>query len=296
MATLEDVKKHGSRLERTLASVCHDLMGELWRELDFYEGLQEAYQIVTQAPLDEPPETVRRLCNQSFKRVFQSTRYIVRGTELLPDQTGNIFILNHLISHPYHALPNGFEFALDTHFVSAMILYPKYGDGGVRVVRRGRGEEHGHHSYYDRLGHIYVYTAESGALLESQEEVITKYERFNKKAGDYLRAGMNLIICPEGRSNWSKDSPSEFKKGAFQLASALEPAPLIVPVSVANFDKRLKNNSFAAIVHEPFYLKDKCDPSDSQSLNEFVHELRRTYRTYVVETQTLADQITRNGI
>jgi hypothetical protein len=205
-------------------------------------------------------------------------------------------ILNHLISHPYHVLANGFEFALDTHFVSAMILEPRYGDGGVRVVRRGRGEEHGHHSYYDRLGHLYVYTSESDALLESQEDVIARRECFNKMAGDYLRAGQNLIICPEGISNWGKDSPSEFKKGTFHLAASQHPEPLIVPIALANFDKRLKNSAFAAVVHEPFYLRNKCDPDDTRSLNSFLHDFRRVYRDYVTEAQALADEIIQSGI
>jgi CRP-like cAMP-binding protein len=274
LTCLQDVKQNGSRLERTLASVCIELLAELWRELEFYEGLHEVYQTVTQAPVEKAPEYVRHLSCQAFKRVFESARYVIRGVEHLPARPGNIFILNHLISHPYHALANGFEFSLDTHFVSAMILEPQYGDSGVRVVRRGRGGEHGHHSYYDRLGHIYVYTSESDALLESEQELKARRESFNKTAGDYLRAGVNLIICPEGTANWSEDSPSAFKKGAFRLAAGLDPEPLIVPIAVTNFDKRLKNSAFAAVVHEPFYLTDKCDPYDETSLNNFLVDLQ----------------------
>ena len=290
LACLQDVKLNGSRLERTLASVCIELLGEVWRELEFYEGLHDVYQTVTQAPLDKTPEDVRHLCSQSFKRVFESARYVIRGLEQLPRRPGNIFILNHLISHPYHALANGFEFALDTHFVSAMILEPQYGDSGIRVVRRGRGEEHGHHSYYDRLGHIYVYTSESDVLQESEQEIKARRESFNQTAGDYLRSGVNLIICPEGTANWSEDSPSEFKKGAFHLAAALDLEPLIVPIALTNFDKRLKNNAFAAVVHEPFHLKDKCDPYAETSLNNFLIELHETYRGYVAEAKALADE------
>ena len=290
LACLQDVKLNGSRLERTLASVCIEQLGEVWRELEFYEGLHDVYQAVAHAPLDQPPEYVRHLCSQIFKRVFENARFVIHGVERLPARAGNIFILNHLISHPYHALPNGFVFALDTHFVSAMILEPRYGDSGVRVVRRGRGEEHGHHSYYDRLGHIYVYTSESDALLESAQEIKARREGFNQTAGDYLRAGINLIICPEGTANWSEDSPSEFKKGAFRLAAALDPQPLIVPVALTNFDKRLKNSAYAAVVHEPFHLKDRCDPYDETSLNNFLMELYETYRGYVAEAKALADE------
>lgn len=290
LTCLQHVKKNGTRLERTLASICINLLGELWRELQFYEGLHEAYQTVTQAPSDKTPKNVRQLCNISFRRVFDNSRFIIRGVEHLPDQPGNIFILNHLISHPYHALANGFELALDTHFIGAMILDPKYGDGGVRVVRRGRGEEHGHHSYYDRLGHIYVYTAESDVLLESEEECKARREKFSQTAGDYLRAGLNLVICPEGTSNWGEDSPTEFKKGTFHLAAGLNPEPLIVPVAVANFDKRLKNSAFATVVHPPFRLTEKCDPHDKQSLTNFLSEFRQIYKGYVIEAQALAKE------
>ena len=290
LACLQDVKQNGTRLERTLATVCLELLAEVWRELEFYEGLHDVYQVVTQAPLDQKPEYVRQLCSQSFKHVFETAHYVIRGLERLPSRSGNIFILNHLISHPYHALANGFEFALDTHFISAMILEPHYGDSGVRVVRRGRGEEHGHHSYYDRLGHIYVSTAESDAVLESEAQIKARRESFTQIAADYLRAGVNLIICPEGTSNWSENSPSEFKKGTFHLAAALEPAPLIVPIAVANFDKRLKNSAFAAVVHEPFYITDKCDPRDNTSLNNFLMEFRETYRGYVAEAKALAEE------
>ncbi len=294
LACLQDLKHNGSRLERTLASVCLDLLSELWRELEFYEGLHEVYQTVTQAPLDQAPENMRRLCNISFRRVFDCSRFIIRGVEHLPSRPGNIFILNHLISHPYHALANGFELALDTHFVSAMILDPQYGDGGVRVVRRGRGEEHGHHSYYDRLGHIYVHTSESDALLEPEQEVKARRERFTQTAGDYLRAGFNLIVCPEGTSNWGENSPSLFKKGIFHLAAALDSEPLIVPIALANFDKRLKNSAFAAVVHKPFYLKEKCDPYDKKSLDDFLASFRDTYRAYVIEAQILADDVAKS--
>jgi len=291
LACLKDVNLNGSRLERCLAGVCLDVLAELSRELDFYESLHDVYKAVTQAPLEKDPGYVRFLCSQGFKRVFEISRYALQGVEHLPEKGGNIFILNHLISHPYHALANGFEFSLDTHFVSAMILEPKYGESGIRVVRRGRGEEHAHHSYYDRLGHIYVYTAESDSLLESKEEVEARRESFTQTAGGYLRNGANLIVCPEGTSNWGENSPSAFKKGTFHLAAALDPEPLIVPISVANFDKRLKKNAFAAMVHKPFYISEVCDPTDKTDLTAFVSEFRSTYRGYVLETQALAQNL-----
>jgi len=290
-ACLEAVRLNGTRLERTIAGVCNELLSEVWREQAFYERLQHVYQLVTQAPLEQKHSETRRLCNWGFKQVFEHARCVVHGMERLPAQAGHIFVLNHLISHPYHALANGFEFALDTHFVSSMILEPKYGDGGVRVVRRGRGEEHGHHSYYDRLGHIYVRTLESDTVLETNEQAIARRERFNRKAGNYLANGINLIVCPEGTSRLGHESPTEFKKGIFHLAANLEHEPLIVPIAVAGFDKRLKDNAFAAVVHEPFYLSHRCNPHNKESLQHFLDQFQHTYRAYVLEAQLLADEV-----
>lgn len=287
---LEALRCSGSRLERTLAGICLDILSEVWREFRFYQGLLEVYQGVTRAPLESDVRQVRQLCNRSFQRAFSTARHVIRGVENLPDEPGHIFILNHLVSHPGHVLPNGFELALDTHFVSAMILHPKYGDGGIRVVRRGRGEEHGHHSYYDRLGHIFVHTGESDARSVPPRELAADRAAFNELAGGYLRRGINLIICPEGTSKWSRESPVPFRKGAFHLAATLDPEPLIVPVAVANFDKRLKHNAFAAVIHEPFRLSEHCNPYDKESLANFVDAFRDTFHAYVAEAMALAEE------
>lgn len=287
---LEALGCAGSRLERTLAGICLDILSDVRREFRFYQGLLEVYQGVTQAPLESDTRQVRQLCNRSFQRAFSAARHVIRGLENLPDEPGHIFILNHLVSHPGYVLPNGFELALDTHFVSAMILHPKYGDGGIRVVRHGRGEEYGHHSYYERLGHIFVHTGESDARSVPPQALAADRAAFNELAGGYLRRSINLIICPEGTSKWSRESPVPFRKGAFHLAAALDPEPLIVPVAVANFDKRLKHNAFAAVIHEPFRLSEYCNPYNKESLTNFVDAFRDTFRAYVAEAMALAEE------
>ncbi|MCB1801731.1 MAG: cyclic nucleotide-binding domain-containing protein [Gammaproteobacteria bacterium] len=278
---LDDVEQGGNGLERILGGLCRDLLAELRRELKFFDGLNCVYREVTEAPNEQSPAEVRHASCIAFQQAFRQVRYMIAGEDHLPERPGNIVILNHLISHPEYALANGFEFALDTHFVSAMVLEPAYGDCGVRVVRRGRGEEHGHHSYYDRLGHIYVYTSESDALNESDEQIAARRAGFTRTAGDILAAGRNLIICPEGTSNPIEDSPTRFRKGTFHLAAALDPEPFIVPIAVVNVDRRLKRNTIAAVVHEPFRLSDVCDPADRDSLNAFLDRFQKTYRGYV---------------
>ena len=39
-----------------------------------------------------------------------------------------------------------------------MVLHKKYGEPDIPTVRIGKGQEYGHHNYYDYLGYINVYT------------------------------------------------------------------------------------------------------------------------------------------
>jgi len=292
-ACLELRRACGDALERQLAGVCLDLLTDLRREMGFYRGLQRVYQSVTGAAPDMSPERVRRQCDQHFAKAFQQVRYAVTGQEHLPAQPGHIFIVNHLVSHPYYALPNGFELSLDTHFVSAMVLYPHYGESAVRVVRLCRGDEHGHHAYYGRLGHLPVRTGESEPET-SDPGSRAGWKSFAAAAGAHLRAARNLIVCPEGASQRAEDSPSPFRSGAFRLAGALDPEPLIVPVALANFDRRLRSQTLAAVVKRPFKMSQCVDVSDYQALRAFLDDYRRTFRGYVDEARALAEAVPSN--
>jgi len=197
--------------------------------------------------------------------------------------------MNHLVSHPYHKLPNGFEFSLDTHFVSAMILYKRYADAGIRVVRKSRYGEYGHDAYYRRLGHIYVYTRESE--LAGRESADCNWrDQFFSEAKQCLQRGKNIIICPEGTSYWSVDSPGEFKNGAFRLADMVGSDTLIVPIVVANFDKRLSETVFAADIKPPFRIRDVVDVENREALDRFLVDLRMTYKACFSETRELAER------
>ena len=67
-------------------------------------------------------------------------------------------------------LANGHSFSIDSHFVSAKILFPKYGDGGQRIVRASRKTEYWRSEYYSRLSNIVVHTPESDKLEETPSE------------------------------------------------------------------------------------------------------------------------------
>ena len=286
--SLEQLKQQGSQLEKNLAGLCSDILAETRREWNFYKGLLNVYETVVSSPQQLEARQVRQRCEAAFQQTFAQVRYAITGTEHLPDEPGCIFILNHLISHPYHVLPNHFELALDTHFVSAMILKPKYGDGGVRVVRQPRNEEFAHQNYYKQLGNIFVVTGESDEAAQTGNQHSKRLDEFISRTRDCLQAGSNLVICPEGASLWSEESPGPFKPGAFILAGTMEPEPLIVPIAVANFDKRLRHTTLAAVIKPPFYISDHVDVTNRESLAAFLADYRDTYRSHVEEAQSLA--------
>jgi len=287
VACLERVKANGNSLEKTVAKQSFDILAGIRMEIRFQQALQTVYDTVVNAPAEWSAETIRKASDRAFHQAFQQVRYIIEGEANLPSESGHIFILNHLISHPYNALPNNFELALDTNFVSAMLLHPCYGNGDVRVVRKGRGEEFGHRTYYDRLEHLYVYTTESDPL-GGEEEVRQRRTDFFEAASNYIRQGKNIVICPEGTSNWSHESPSMFKVGAFRLAARIQPEPLIVPIVVANFDQRIKDTTLVATVKQPFRISEQVDVEDYTALTAFLAEFRQQYRTYVMDAIALA--------
>ncbi|MYK86976.1 MAG: hypothetical protein F4018_00680, partial [Acidobacteria bacterium] len=288
-AIIERMAGRGDALERSLAELCQEMLRDVRREHEFFEALRRVYHAVVTAPEQMPARDVRKLCARGFQQAFRRVRYVVEGEENLPPSAGQIFIFNHLKNHEHNTLPNNFQLTLDSHFVSAMILDRRYGDGGIRVVRHSRGSEYGHQAYYDRLGHIAVYTHESDRIEETPEERQTRQNEFFETAGGYLRAGTNLILSPEGTSYWTEDSPGPFKPGAFRLAASVEPEPLIVPVAVAHFDRRIHSTVCAAVIKRPFRVSDVLpDPRDRERVRAFLVDLRKTYHGWVEEARRLA--------
>ena len=81
-----------------------------------------------------------------------------------------------------------------------------------------------------------------------------------------------------------------FKTGAFHLAANVRPEPLIVPIAVANFYKKITRARTVAVVHEPFRLSDHLGENiDAASLRHFVREtVYGRYRDWVREAVELA--------
>ena len=64
-------------------------------------------------------------------------------------------------------------------------------------------------------------------------------------------------------------------EGQFRLAAFVKPEPLIVPIIVANFDRKLTRTTLVAHVHEPFRLSDHVPkPVEDDALFAFIAELR----------------------
>lgn len=226
---------------------------------------------------------------ESFVALFSGLSHRVRGQDLLPDAPGNIVIMNHLENHMDTMLPNAFRLTLDSHFVSSMILFRRYGEAPVRVVRKPEMGWFGYQQYFDRLDYLYVYPGDVDE--EDRDQAVTREQRnrrFIERATEHLHAGRNLLIAPEGRCNYTEASPGTFKAGAFRLAAAVDPEPWIVPIAVANFDKRLTRTTTAAIVFPPFRLSERLAGSGDQALFDFVATLQAQYRDHVREAIELA--------
>lgn len=287
---LEVVKAHGDEIERDLAALCLDILGQVQKELRLYQDLQHVYETVASASGTTPAEAIRKRCCEEFIELFEKLDYVIEGQENLPDEPGQIFIMNHLFNHPDNTLPNHFQLTLDTHFVSSMLLLRKYGAAPIRVIRKSTSDEFGHQKYYDRLGYIYV---QSGHVDESAGDsaAIRKQRRmrFLDNARDCLLAGQNIVICPEGTSVATEDSPVAFKPGAFRLAAHVQPEPWIVPIAVANFDKNITRTRVAAIVCEPIKLSEAVPfPVDDRKLFDFLEAFRRYLAEQVRAAVTLA--------
>jgi 1-acyl-sn-glycerol-3-phosphate acyltransferase len=289
--TLDLLRLHGDQAERSLAALCADVLERVHQELRLYQQLQAIYQLVAGAPSTMSPEELRRRSMLEFRRLFAGTRHRIVGFERLPERPGHIVIMNHLDNHPDNLLPNNFILTLDTHFVASMILFERYGQAPIRVIRKSRPDEYGHQRFYKRLGYVYAY---SGHVDADDEDPCSSLEArrrfFLDAAGSCLRMGKNVIVCPEGACAATEESPRAFRPGAFRLAAHIHPEPLLVPIVVANFDKKLTRTTTAAVVHEPFRLSDVvADPADEDALLAFInHQLGPRFRGWVREAAALA--------
>ena len=169
-----------------------------------------------------------------------------------------------------------------------MILQPKHGEPPIRVVRREYPSEFMQKQYYDRLGFIMVGARGTTGYEESSRQ--DRWDELRAVASSHLRAKRNLLICPEGEPTVTEKSPLRFRSGTFRLAAGLDREPLIVPIAVANFDKKIVRAVTAAVVHEPFRVSAVVgDPTNELELVAFIGKLRDRFREWVRQAAALAD-------
>ena len=107
-------------------------------------------------------------------------------------------------------------------------------------------------------------------------------KQFIQTASAHLERGINLIIAPEGTSHATEDSPGQLKSGAFFLAASMPKEPLIVPVAVANFDRRLNRSVLKAQVLPSFRMSERVsNTSDESEMNQFLVDLRHEFKTAI---------------
>ena len=69
----------------------------------------------------------------------------------------------------------------------------------------------------------------------------------------------------------------------------MQPEPWIVPIAVANFDRRIHSTVCAAIIKPPFRASEVLpDPNDREKLKRFLSRVRETFAYYVEDARRLA--------
>ncbi len=288
-AVLKTVAETGRYHERMLAASCRDLLQDVAAEDAFYQEILGACETVSASDESTPHIEVREACDRAVDKAFSSLDCRVVGLDELPESGGNIFILNHLACPEYYELPNHFHFSFDTAFVSR-IVWQRYGQSAIRVVRESPDAEFGHNLFYRRLGHITVPTIESGMEGMSDEEFAAMRraagEAFTRQGREALANGMNLVICPEGQSQPAELSPARFHTGAFRLA--LDAGAPVVPVALAGFHRRFKDGPLVGIVCPPVDVAEVMREQEFETVREFADWLREGFAEEVAAAGQLA--------
>ena len=287
---------HGSSAERAVANTALDLLRDLERGHRFFLGLQSTYDaVVASDPL--PPYERRRFSTRHFRDALNHVPYVIDGLEYLPDDPNFILIYNHMAYAEDSILPNGFLFNPDSHFISGVLLEPKYGDG-LRVARTNATTEFWRADYYDRLGHIPVTTPESGWVEETPEEKKARKQKFFDDCAAVLASGQPFSLAPEGtiteEDSVTERSPGPLKAGVFLMSERLPSRPRILPVALANFDKPAHRAVFSCVIKPSFTMTERgVDVTDHAELSAFLEEYRREFRGHVEEAIALAENVVR---
>lgn len=283
---------HGRSGERAVASTALDLLRDLERGHRFFRGLQSTYDAVI-ASAGQSPHERRKTSSKHFRDALEHIPYVIEGLENLPDDPNFIVIYNHMAYAEDSVLPNGFLFNPDSHFISSVLLEPRYGDG-LRVARTNAATEYWRADYYNRLGHIPVTTPESGWIEETPAEKAARKQQFFDDCAATLASGQPFSIAPEGtiteQDSVTEHSPGPLRPGAFLMSEQLPSRPRLLPVALANFDKPAHSAVFSCVIKPAFRMSERgVDVTDDEAMASFLTDYRREFRTYVEEAIALAD-------
>ena len=289
----------GNEIEKSLSSLIKDTLNNLERESRFHNQLNIIYNRVSNSSNNSNKTKLRELTNSNFTKAFDNVKYVIKGWENLPDEPTNIFFYNHLAAIDDNQLANGHSFSIDSHFISSKILYPKYNDGGQRIVRTSRNTEFWRYNYYENLDYIFVHTPESDMLEESEKEKQERKQKLFDEAQKVFNQKQPIVIAPEGTSetedNKTITSPGPFKAGAFNLAFKLNPKPKLIPIALANFDYPVSKTIYSAVIKEPITISDHVkDPENQDEMKSFLENYRIKFRSYVEEAIDLAKNVQDN--
>ena len=260
------------------------------------EALQNSYNDIISTPKETSYQQIRTRSAKQMQKAFSTIDVEIKGSENLPTEQGVIFIYNHLLNHPFFTVAKDFQITLDSHFISSVILEKYYNNPGTRVVRHALPEEENHKSYYDKFQYIRVYAKNFTPKALTKKEIKNTNKQFYHQAEEALENNISLVFSPEGSSYNTDESPGDFLKGIFKFASNQKQQPLIVPVVIANFDKRPSEAPFKCQIMPPFRMSDYgVNSSDSDALSGAVQSINQQYKQWVkdlsVEDKNFASEI-----
>ena len=84
--TLEHLKSKGSALEKNIANTAWELLEEIRKEHDFYNGRVNVYNSVVKAPEQLPPDEIRKTNALEYQKLFDAGITVVATSNVVPDQ------------------------------------------------------------------------------------------------------------------------------------------------------------------------------------------------------------------
>ncbi len=254
--TIYDLIITGNDDEKSIASLMIDALSGIERKNRFFKQLNKIYNRVATSYDSINKQALQKLTNSDFIKAFDQVPYVIKGMKNLPDEPTNIFFYNHLASIEENGLANGHQFSIDSHFISAKILFPKYGDGGQRIARYSRNTEFWRYNYYENLDYIFVHTPESDYLNETQEQKKKRKSRLFIETQNIFDQNRPLVIAPEGTSetedNLTPNSPGPLKPGAFLLAEEAIELAKSASKNKINYEDVVSNLNLVSPIEEEF--------------------------------------------